>query len=199
VPHDHVLSDAALEAAIAASNDKFDTYYFGHDYRASDLAHFFRQAARDHVTLRPQELALQATLQQRGMLQPGATGAVITLPPLSSDPPVDAAARATILRHELSHGIYFTDPAYADYTIHFWNQVMTSGQRTAFRALLGREGYDTTQEDLMRNEMQAYLVHTRDPRFFNPASLGLPVTDVLALRAAFAAGMPAGWLREHTP
>ena len=197
LPRDKVLDDAALDDAVQASGDSFDTYYLGHDYKAADLARFFTTAAQGRVTLRPEERALQATLQANGMLAPGATGAVITLPPLTSDANVDATARATILRHELSHGVYFTDSAYAAATTRFWNQSMSAAQRTAFRTMLGHEGYDTSNEDLMRNEMQAYLAHTADPRFFNPASLGLPAAEIAALRQSFVASMPAGWLRDR--
>ena len=198
LPRDRVLDDAALDQAVAASGDKFDTYYFGHDYRASDLARFFATADRDGVRLRPEERTLRALLAARGMLAPGAVGAIITLPPLSADPPVDAGARATILRHELSHGLYFTDPAYAAYTKEFWEGQLSADQRALFRAFLGREGYDTGNEDLMRNEMQAYLVHTTDPRYFNAASVQMAPDTVVALRRAFVAGMPGGWLRDRT-
>jgi hypothetical protein len=198
VPRDHVLDDAALDQAVAASGDKFDSYYFGHDYRASDLARFFATADRDAVRLRPEEQTLRALLAERGMLAPGATGAIITLPPLSADPPVDAAARATILRHELSHGLYFTNPAYAAYTKGFWEGQMSADQRALFRAFLGRDGYDTNNEDLVRNEMQAYLVHTTDPRYFNATSVQMAADTVAELRRAFVAGMPGGWLRDRT-
>lgn len=198
LPRDHVLDDEALDQAVAASGDKFDSYYFGHDYRAADLARFFATADRDNVRLRPEERTLRALLVSRGMLAPDAVGAIITLPPLSADPPVDAAARATILRHELSHGLYFTDPAYAAYTKDFWEGQLTADQRALFRAFLGREGYDAGNEDLMRNEMQAYLVHTNDPRYFNAASVQMAADTVAELRRAFVAGMPAGWLRDRT-
>jgi hypothetical protein len=198
VPHDHVLDNAALDQAVTASGDQFDSYYFGHDYRASDLARFFANADRDKVRLRPEEQSLRALLVARGILAPGAVGAIITLPPLSVDPPVDAAARATILRHELSHGLYFTDPAYAAYTKDFWEAQLSADQRALFRAFLGREGYDTGNEDLMRNEMQAYLVHTSDPRYFNAASVQMATATVAELRRAFVAGMPGGWLRDRT-
>ncbi len=198
VPRDHVLDDAALDQAVAAGGDQFDSYYFGHDYRAADLARFFAFADRDGVALRPQERALRALLAARGLLAPAAVGAVITLPPLSINTPVDAAARATILRHELSHGLYFTDPTYAAYTSDFWENQLSADQRALFRAFLGREGYDTGNEDLMRNETQAYLVHTTDPRYFSPASVEMAAATVRDLRNQFIAGMPAGWLRDRT-
>jgi hypothetical protein len=198
VPHDRVLNDAALDQAVTASGDKFDSYYFGHDYRAADLARFFATADREAVRLRTEEQALRALLEGRGLLAPSAVGAVVTIPQLSEDPPVDAAARATILRHELSHGLYFTDPTYADYTKDFWDTQLSADQRALFRAFLGREGYDTGNEDLMRNEMQAYLVHTSDPRYFSAASVQMAAATVAELRRAFVAGMPGGWLRDRT-
>jgi hypothetical protein len=112
---------------------------------------------------------------------------------------IDAAARATILHHELSHGEYFTNPAYAGYAQAFWRDSMTAAERAAFTGFLMREGYDPGIEDLMMNETQAYLMHTPDARFFNAAAVGLPLAELDRLRAAFLLGMPAGWLRDCTP
>jgi hypothetical protein len=196
MPHDRVMQDAELAARIAQAGEDFDSFYYGHDYRAADLQRFFAAADAGPVTLDADERALRALLTQEGMLQPGAVGAVISLPPLSVQPPVDAGSRATILRHEVSHGVYFTNPAYAAYTQHFWAEVMTDRDRAAFRKMLGGEGYDTANEDLMRNEMQAYLVHTPDRRFFEPSRMGI---DAASLRQRFVAGMPPGWLRDETP
>jgi len=195
MPHDRVMADAELAARISQAGEDFDSFYYGHDYRAADLQRFFTTADADQITLDPDERALRRLLTREGMLHPGAVGAVISIPPLSVQPPVDAGSRATILRHEVSHGVYFTDPAYAAYTAHFWADVMTADERAAFRKMLGGEGYDTANDDLMRNEMQAYLVHTPDRRFFDPSRLGI---DAASLRRRFVAGMPAGWLRDST-
>ena len=46
LPRDRVLTDAELTAAIAASGDTIDTYYYGHDYSAAALARFFALADR---------------------------------------------------------------------------------------------------------------------------------------------------------
>jgi hypothetical protein len=195
MPHDRVLPDAELLAHIAQLGEDFDSFYYGHDYRAADLARFFATADADGVTLDADESALRTLLTTAGMLRPGAVGAVISLPPLSVQPPVDARSRAAILRHEVSHGVYFTNPAYAAYTEHFWAAVMTDHERAAFRKMLGGEGYDTGNEDLMRNEMQAYLVHTPDRRFFEPSRMAI---DAASLRRRFVEGMPPGWLRDET-
>ena len=129
----------------------------------------------------------------RGVL---AGDAVISIPRQGSDPFVDASGRASLLRHELSHGEYFTNPAFADYVQHFWATEMTEADRAAFRGFLSRQGYDPANDDLMANETQAHLMNTTDRRYFNAAACGLPLERVKALRATFLAGMPAGWLRD---
>jgi hypothetical protein len=199
LPHDRVLDEADLQAAIRLSGDTEDTYYYGHDYRAADMARFFALADRDGIVLHPEEETLRRLLTQDGMLVPGAVGALISIPPESQTPPIDAAARATILHHELSHGAYFTDPAYAAYAKDFWQNVLTEAQRAGFRRFLGSEGYDETNEDLMLNETQAYLVHTPDPRYFRPDYAGLSDTEAARLRDIFLAGMPIDWLKTATP
>ena len=47
----------------------------------------------------------------------------------------------------------------------------------------------------MYNEMQAYLMFTRDPAFFTPERAGVTQLRLTELQARFFAGMPAGWLR----
>ncbi len=196
LPRDRVLTDAELNAAIAASGDTMDTYYYGHDYAAADLARFFDLAKRDGVQLRPQEIWLRTLLDQEGLLAPDIRGAVISIPRAGVEPIVDAALRATILRHELSHAEYFSNPTYAAYARHFWRTGLDEGARELFRTYLAGQGYDRASEDLMINEMQAYLAHTPDPRMFNAGALGITQAQLLVWQDAFLSGMPAGWLRS---
>ena len=199
LPRERVLSDAELDAAIRQAGDTWETYYYGHDYRAADLVRFFSVADQGGIALNPEEVRLRALLEREGMLTPGAVGALISIPPEVETPPVDATSRATILRHELSHGIYFTDPRYATYTRSFWEQILNDAQRAGLRRFLGSEGYDTANEDLMMNEAQAYLVHTLDPRFFQPPLAGLSDAEAARLREVFLRGMPDGWLKAARP
>jgi hypothetical protein len=104
-----------------------------------------------------------------------------------------------ILHHELSHGEYFTDPAYAAFTRRYWQTVLSEDDRSRFRSFLGRQQYDTGLEDLMMNEMQAYLMHTPDVHFFSARAVGLAEDRLGHLRAVFLADMPRGWLRDETP
>lgn len=192
LPHDRVLDDGALLKAIHESGANEQTYYYGHDYQAQDLRRFFVQAARQSVPLNPQEIWLHNTLAHMGWLQPNATGALITLS--ASGEALEGAMRAVILRHEIAHGAFYTKPAYRAYTQHFW-QALPASERAGFTAFLGQQGYDTTQEALMFNEMQAYLAFTPDTRFFNAAVVGVSEQRLEAMRASFLNGMPNFWLR----
>jgi hypothetical protein len=198
LPRDRVLTDPELNAAIAAHGDTPETYYYGHDYSAASLARFFVLADRDHVALSPQEQMLRRLLIQEDYLKPGSLGALISIPHAGLDPQVDATARATILHHELSHGEYFSNPAYANYARQFWKTGMSAANRAALTRFLTSQDYDSGDEDLMMNETQAYLMHTPDPRFFNARTVSMTDTALSLLQANFLLGMPNGWLRDCT-
>lgn len=194
LPHDRVLTDAELDAAIRQSGATPETYYFGHGYRLADMARFYAAADAAGVALNAAESTVRRLLEQEGLLRPGSDGAVITLPPETDA--IDVRMRAAALRREAAAGIYVTDPAYAAYARAFWTGVLTEQQRAGLRAWLASQGYDTANEDLMANLTQANLVHTRDPRLFRPDLVGLPATAAADLRDAFIRGMPDGWLRR---
>jgi hypothetical protein len=196
LPRHRVLNDDELDQAIRSRGDTTETYYFGHDYGAAALTRFFALADRDRIELYPEEERLRELLRQEGWLAPGAAAAVISLPATGSDPNVTRAARAAILRHELSHGEFFSNPAYGAYVRDFWLTALTTGERATLRDFLAGEGYDTGQEELMCNEMQAYLMFTRDPLWFTADLAGLTPNRLGELQSRFLAGMPVGWLRD---
>jgi hypothetical protein len=196
LPRDRVLDDAALEAAIRGGGGTPETFYYGHNYRAADLARFFQLADRGGVRLTAEEERLRALLRDIGWLEPGVNGALVSVPHAGVEPWLDQRARATMLRHELSHGEFFTNPAYAAQVWRFWREMLTEPERERFRAALSEASYDPAQEEVMANEAHAFLFHTPDERFFNPGSVGLNAARLAELRAAFQAAMPAGWLRE---
>lgn len=199
MPRDRVLSDAEMDAAIHAAGYSPETYYYGHDYSASELARFFALAQRDGIALNPEEERLRALCAQEHWTTDTASGALISIPSTSADAAIDLAFRATILRHELSHGEFFTRPVYANAARAFWRDDMGSEDRALFRRFLAREGYDAANDDLVVNEMQAYLMHTRDPRFFSAVTLGMPQNHLEQLQAAFLVRIPPGWLRDSIP
>ena len=197
-PRDHVLDDAELDRAVRATGMEPDSFYDGHDYRAADIIRFFRAAAQDGTRLNPNEVRLHDILQAAGWFDSGNSrpGALISIPTMGVG--VDADARAVVLRHEMSHGEYFTNPAYNEHVNRFWQNELTATERSGFRHFLTAQHYDSGNEDLMMNETQAYLVHTADPRFFTPPLAGLTVERGRQLREHFIATMPAGWLRDLT-
>jgi hypothetical protein len=197
VPHDRVLTDAELAAAIKASGTTPETYYYGHDYRSADIARFFQLADAEAIKLDPDEEALRRIMARAGS-EPFGVGALITLPRADAANQVDAVSRAVILHHELSHGEYFTNATYNRYVHTIWNTVLTEAERALFRSYLSEDGYDPALEDLMINEMQAYMMYTPDARFFDVAKLGIAPARLAEIRQSFATNMPSCWLRNET-
>jgi len=193
LPRDRVLTDGELATAIRAQGDTVETYYDGHDYSASALAFFFTTADRQNVALGPQEDQLRALIEQLGWFAPSAIGALISVPRVSAT--ITERMRATMLHHELSHGEFFTDPIYATYVRRFWFTALTAEERAAVRHFLGSMGYDTADEELMYNEMQAYIMFTYDPRFFLPTNVAMTEARRQQLQTAFLFGLPNGWLK----
>lgn len=196
LPRDRVLTAQELAAAIRAAGDTVETFYLGHDYSAATLARFFATADSEHIRLDAQEQTLRALLNQEGWFAPGTAAAVISVPAVGPDPLITAATRAAILRHELSHGEFFSNPAYAAYVHRFWLTELTAVERAGVRKFLASGEYDDKAEELMYNEMQAYLMFTRDPLFFTPELIGMAPARLAELQSRFLAGVPKGWLRN---
>jgi hypothetical protein len=199
LPRERVLSDKELDEAIAAHGDTMESYYYGHDYAIADLVRFFRLADSQRVTLRPEEEWLRALLKQEGAFAPGAAMALISIPRAGSAEGVDLGLRTGILRHDLSHGEFFTNPTYVTYVRRFWAEGLDEPFREAFRRYLQEQDYDSSLPDLLVNEMQAYLMHTSDPRLFSAEVLGVAPDRFALMQASFLLNMPAGWLRDCTP
>jgi hypothetical protein len=196
-PHDRLVDDDELDRRIRASGDTPERVYYGHDYQASELVRFFVLADRAGTTLTTGEVLLRRLLLDWGW-ESSSNAALISLVSEDQRAGIDQMARATILRHELSHGVFFTDPNYARFARDFWNSTMTDAERGRFRVFLASEGYDTDIEDLMVNETQAYLIHTPPGPFFPVEVLGIPAARIDALRALLVNGMPPGWLHDLT-
>lgn len=214
LPRDRVLSDAELAAAIAERGETEETFYFGHNYRVTHIARFFALAARDGIALNEAERRLAVILAETGVAPPGPDGlpvaaveaAVISLtavenphPPPQGRMVVDQGVRASILRHELSHGEFFTNPEFAAHVARWWRERLTEAERAGFRRFLAGGGYDPGEEEVMMNEAMAYLMHTPDPRFFNGAAIGVSEAALDDMRRRFRDGMPRTWLSRVWP
>jgi len=189
LPRDRVLTEVEMAAAIATAGDTPATFYYGHNYRGTELARFFVLARRDGLPLSPGEEWVEAQYRlARGLVPEEQEIALVSA--AAPGERLDDTARASILRHELSHGLFATRPAYAAHIRRVWDERFTAAERAAFRAFLAREGYDSTIEHVMVDEAQAYLLHTPDPRFFAAAHLGMTDADVARLRALMRDGAP---------
>ncbi|MBB1163151.1 hypothetical protein H4F90_14350 [Piscinibacter sp. SJAQ100] len=208
-PRDRVLTPEELALLMQKTGDSAATFYQGHDYAGSSVIRFFAQIARQGLPLNPDEERLRTTLQNAGLLDSRARAAstdeaqapsqaLIAFTAVQADDPatladeeVDARRRETVLRHELSHGFFFTHKGYQKQVIGFWRDVLNESQRRAFRIFLGDLEYDTSDETLMANETQAFLMHTPDPRVFSGSHLGWPEHHLHDLRAKFRQHVPA--------
>ncbi len=207
-PRDRVLDDFELALLIARLGDNAQTFYQGHDYTDSGLAHFYALAKAQALPLNPAELRLQRELIAAGMLS--ATGAavsstvgqgpqaLITFTAVQPDDPatpidetIDAVRRASVLIHEASHGRFFTRPAYREHCIRMWREMLTEAQRENIRNYLASIGYDRRNEGLMLNEAQAFLMNTADTRAFSAASIGMTEEELARLRTRFWQTLPA--------
>jgi hypothetical protein len=188
-PRERALPDAELAAAIAADGRTTATWYFGHNYRASDLARLFALMEAQGIAPNPLEAWVREQVRLSQRLDRARDAAFLSIPALGAQ--VDLAMRASILRHELAHGQFFTLPFFAAHVMRVWQQGFTEVERRAMREFLARDGYDPTQEEVMANEAMAYLLHTPDRRFFDPArDLGWSDAQAARLRALFAEGAP---------
>jgi hypothetical protein len=129
-----------------------------HDYAAGDLAEFFSAAARESIALTDEELTLRALLEGHGIIAPGGgawrvgAGAVLSISRESG-----AWLRRLLLNHELLHGLYFTNPAFAAEVTSTWSEQAADVQ-SFWRLLFGFIGYDVQHSPLVTNEFQAYLL-----------------------------------------
>ena len=81
----------------------------------------------------------------------------------------------------------------------FWHGALTVRERAAVREFLAASGYDSGDEELMLNEMQAYVMFTHDAAIFDPAVLGMSPARRARLEAAFRRGLPDSWVRALNP
>lgn len=203
-PRDRVLSDEGLAKFIQQGGDTPETFYFGHDYPAEAVARFFTMAVSQQMLLNADELRLGNELLAAGLLKEESDKlianpdrqAVVSFTAVQADDPqtkgdetVDARRREAILRHELSHGEFFTNAAYRQHCWTFWQQ-LPDHHRKLLTKFLASQGYDPTNEELMVNEAQAYLMHTPDTRAFSAEQLGISADQLARLRAQFAQGVP---------
>lgn len=201
-PYPRVLTDQEMATRLAAARRTESDFAFGHDVMVHELVTFFNVAQRDKVPLNPDEAAIRDFLVKqrmmrdwRGFWQAVEPNIVILSIPQTQEksagePLINSTARFAILLHEMAHGEYYTNPYFTAYCRRYWQESLSEPQREAFKTFLGKYGYATGSEELVINEMQAYLMFTPDTASFSARKLGVPAQELESMRDAFRKGKP---------
>lgn len=201
-PYPKVLTDAELSRYFEAARRTQADFAFGHDILVSELVQFYNYALRDKVELNSDEVLVRNFLLEHGMmrmwrgfyqgLRPDVV--ILSVPQeqgrKSNEPMVSGDARLAILLHEMSHGEYYSNGHYAKYCQRFWYETLSEEQRGHFKRFLAAFNYAVQNEELVINEMQAYLMFTPDPKSFSARKLGVGDDELQAMREAFRKGRP---------
>ena len=177
-------------------------FAFGHDLLVSELVQFYNLVDRDKIEIFSEEVALRDFLLEQGLikvwrgfyqaLQPEVV--ILSIPQMQAkkvdEPPVSELARKAIFTHEMSHGEYYTNQYYAGYCRRFWSETLKDSQREAFINLFKKYNYAVGLNELVINEMQAYLMFTPDPNSFSAAKLGVSDEELESMRLMFRQGNP---------
>ncbi|RJF88323.1 hypothetical protein D3874_15960 [Oleomonas cavernae] len=195
-PHDRVLSDSELRGLISAAGKNYDTYYGGHDYDGTALARFFTLAEGVGITVAEGEV-LEILLKQKvlrvadkGFSAGEPVQAVISVAGIATDEDKAIELRRDILRHEMAHGEFFTQVFFRAACDDFWRNGLSAAERKLFTRFLDKAGYDTKNEPLVINEMQAYLGFTPSAALFGARQLGVSEQTLADLRARFREAVP---------
>lgn len=130
-----------------------------HDYSPETLAAFFSKAQDSAIKLNNDEVALLELLIAHGVLTRTASGvigkgrgAIISVSRESTP-----GLRRMFMDHESSHALFFQDEEYRKLSASLWSSLGPEATRFWMQHLAWRR-YDTRDEYLRINELQAYLV-----------------------------------------
>jgi hypothetical protein len=201
-PYKRVLTGEEFKKYLDSIRRSDSNFAYGHDVLVSELSLFYNLADRDKVELTAEEATLREFLNEQGLMRSwrGINQALkpdmvlVTVPQTrekgDGEPQINDLARRAILTHELSHGEFYSNAYYANYCRKFWVETLTDNQREAFTKFLSKYNYSVNQDELLVNEMQAYLMFTPDPNAFSAAKLGITEAELASIRAAFRKGRP---------
>lgn len=208
-PYKRVMGNDEFAKYLEALRRNNADFAYGHDVLASEFALFYNLADRDKIELLPQEIAVRDFLMEqgiiklwRGIYQVGLGNVVVlSIPQVqerrANEPPVSASARRAIVMHEVAHAEFYTNKQYADYCRHYWNATLNEDQRNKFKNFLSSSNYSLNADELLVNEMQAYMMFTPDPASFSAAKLGVSQAQLDAMRDSFNKGKPPTKLRAY--
>ncbi len=201
-PYKRVFSQEEMKSYLDAIRRNQSNFAFGHDFLVSELVTFLNLALRDKVDLTPDEELMRDFLLTQGMMdswrgfyrakKPDVV--ILSIPqvqnPHDNEPRVNELARKAIFTHEIAHAEYYANPYYADYCRKFWSDRLTEAQRGVFQKFLSNYNYSVNQQELLINEMQAYLMFTPDPNSVSANKLHITDEEFEAMKSLFRGGRP---------
>lgn len=203
-PKTHVMTQSEVQQWLEQHAQRLETLTVGNNFRASQLARFFNTARVQDVALSDEEQQLRDWLLQAGLLRLMDTtlaagepeSVIVTLPQASSVPgcatcTIKDAHRNVILEHELSHAHFSTDARYRDYVMSFWSGMTSQESGDKFAQFLRKRGYNADDQELLANEMQAFLMHTPDVKMFAASAVGMTEAELNEIRRRFREGWEA--------
>lgn len=212
-PYKRVLGNVEFLKYLEAIRRSQANFAYGHDVLVGELVLFYNLAARDKIDLFPEEVALRDFLVEQGVIKlwrgfyqadrGKANVVILSIPQVQerreNEPAISSFARRAIVLHEIAHGEFYTNKYYAEYCRKFWNTKLTESQRERFRRFLTKYNYTLNADELLVNEMQAYLIFTPDKASFSAAKLGVSEAELETMRDLFVNGRPPTRLPIYTP
>lgn len=168
--------------------------YNAHDYSSKSIANFFNAVDKRGVKITDKEIILRDIALNNGLIEKSDTGykeglgAVISI---SQQSPL--WLRRSLSNHELWHGLYFTDEDFRKKCSDIYESLGDKSHDfiTGYWASQETLGYDQSDEDLLRNELMAYIMQ-------QSKSNVAPYFVHLANRGSVMAAIPklCEWVRD---
>ena len=143
----------ASDAEIAALHG-----WNAHDYRAEDIAHFFRIARQENFPLLAEEAELERILLDNGIIKnsggaiQAGEGGIISIARESPH-----YLRIRFMAHEGFHGIFFIDEDFRSFSRLRWRNFNPDAKRF-LTSYFDYQHYDTADEYLLVNEFMAHIL-----------------------------------------
>ena len=203
-PKDRVLSEFEFEKFLKTHALSTEGFNLGHDYTSHHLTQFFRLTEQHGIALREEEKQLKDLLIKHGLINNdlsavseddkkviiSITQQTIEFDKNNKEINVTLDMRKSVLRHELSHGEFFSNPSYREHAENFWNNEIPDYLKRRIGRFLTDLGYDIADKALAINEMQAFLFHTDHEAIFAPQDIGITGKELDELKKRFFEGLP---------
>ncbi|HAW86139.1 MAG TPA: hypothetical protein DCX65_07645, partial [Spirochaetaceae bacterium] len=156
--------------------------YNAHNYNGEGLAAFFNAVDASQFQLNPEEELLRQVAVRAGIISGSSaawqagSGGILSI---SREAPSVTGLRNLLMTHESMHGVFYEEPYHADFARRYWAETMTADQRSFWQLFMDMLSYSTTDEYLMVNELQAYMLQY--PQIHNAWYYNTLVRDRLLL------------------